>query len=207
MRRHGFAVLLLLALAPGAGAVPSPLNSTIPSRVLLVGRVGASADTALGAFTVVVRDLNNNPVLNKLVELRLLNCPGARVASDSYQTGVTIACATHGVTTLCNNLGVARFCAVGGGTEGAAPGGGPCAGIYAAGVLLGTVPVAYVDLDGVAGVSIHDLTLWLQDLALNEPIGRSDFDGDGTVGINDLSVWLGFFGEGGSSESAAAYCP
>ena len=97
-------------------AVPSPANSSIPAHMLLVGRAGDLADTTYGAFTVVVRDAANNPVANSTVEVRILNCPGARLSSDSYDPPSTIRCGTAGVLQTTNALGEARIALVGGGT-------------------------------------------------------------------------------------------
>ena len=74
-------------------------------------------------------------------------------------------------------------------------------------MILGTATLAYVDLDGSGGVGTNDLSYWLSDFGLGEPIGRSDFDGDGHVDASDLSLWLGIWGAAGSTESAASYCP
>src|SRR5437867_1477511 len=90
--------LVLALLASGrASAVPSAANSRIPAHVLLVGRVGDLADTTAGAFSVVVNDVANNPIPGRVVELRLINCPEARVSSNPYEPGTTIRCDTHGV--------------------------------------------------------------------------------------------------------------
>lgn len=77
----GVAACLMGDAAP-AREITSPANSTIPSHVLLVGRSGTQADTAFGSFTIVAWDLSNNPDPGKLIEFRLHNCSGARVASD-----------------------------------------------------------------------------------------------------------------------------
>src|SRR5262245_50966025 len=99
----------LLAGATTARAIPSAANWSIPSHILLVGRVDAVADTAIGAFTVVVRDLANNPVAGSTVEIRILNCPGAQLATDPYQPNVTIACGTHGAKQSTNTFGEVRM--------------------------------------------------------------------------------------------------
>ena len=204
----GLVVVACLGIGAGpARAVPSAANSTIPSHVLMVGRSGALADTGLGAFTVVVRDFSNNPIAGATVEFRVLNCEGARLAADPLQPGVTARCATHGFTAVTGGNGTVRMCVVGGGTVGSPPGAGPCAQVYAAGVLLGMTSVALLDLDGSRGVGINDLSLWLVDFGLNEPISRSDFDGNGSVTINDLSVWLEAWARATSLESASSYCP
>ena len=196
-----------LLCAARAHAVPSPANSTVPTHMLLVGRSSDLADTTSGAFLVVVHDLANVPVVNSTVEVRILNCPGARLSSQSYAPGSTIRCGTAGVLRTTDVHGEARFTLVGGGTPGSPPGAGPCVQVFAGGVILGTATLAYVDLDGTGGAGSNDISLWLGDFALNEPIGRSDYDGDSTVSANDLSIWLGIWGAGGSAESAASYCP
>jgi len=204
--------LLLVAscavfLASPAHAVPSAALSHIPSHMLLVGRSGDLADTTAGAFTVVVHDAANNPVANSTVEVRILNCPGARLSSQSYAPPSTIRCSTAGVLETTDIHGEARITLVGGGTPGAPPGAGPCVQVFASGVLLGTASLAYVDLDGSGGVGSNDISLWLADFGLGEPIGRSDIDGDGVLSAGDLSVWLGVWGAAGSFQSAASYCP
>jgi hypothetical protein len=196
-----------LAGVTTARAVPSASNSSIPSHVLMVGRLAALADTALGSFSIVVRDLANVPIAGATVEFRVLNCDGARLSANPLQPGVTARCATHGYTAVTNLYGEVRMCLVGGGTVGSPPGAGPCAQVFAGGVLLGTASVGIFDLDGAGGVAINDLAMWLTDFALNEPISRSDFDGSGTVTINDLSVWLEAWARGTSSEGATSYCP
>jgi len=200
-------VVVALLAVRGAHAVPSPSNSTIPQHVLLVGRLDALADTTEGAFSVVVRDLTNAPVANSTVEFRILNCPGARLSSDSYVPGSTIRCATVGVLQATDSHGEVRMTAVGGGTPGSPAGAGPCAQVFASGVLLGTITLSYLDLDGSGGLGTNDLALWLTDFGSGEFPGRSDYDGDGILGANDLSIWLSAWGSGRSFQSAATYCP
>ena len=79
--------------------------------------------------------------------------------------------------------------------------------IYANGALIGSPTAAVLDLDGHAGVAINDLSVWLDDFAMDTPRGRSDFDSDGSVDINDLSVWLGAFGSRGLTQGCATRCP
>ena len=194
-------------LARSAHAVPSPANSHVPSHMLLVGRSGDLADTTAGAFTVEVRDAANSPVRSSQVEVRILNCPGARLGSQSYAPGTTIKCSTVAILGTTDFNGDVRLTLVGGGTPGSPPGTGPCVQVFASGVPLGNATLAYLDLDGTGGMSSNDISLWLGDFALGEPIGRSDYDGDGLVSAADLSIWLGLWGAAGSSESAASYCP
>jgi hypothetical protein len=53
------------------------------------------------------------------------------------------------------------------------------------------------DLDGSAGVSGTDLSLWLGDFGLVLPNGpeRGDYNFDGVLSGTDLSQWLGYFGK------------
>jgi hypothetical protein len=196
-----------LLCARPSHAVPSAANSRIPSHILLVGRSGDLADTSSGAFLVVVHDAANNPVVNSTVEVRILNCTGARLGSQPYDDGSSIRCGTAGETRPTDIHGEARFTLVGGGTPGSPPGTGPCVQIFASGVALGTASLAYLDQDGTGGLGANDLTLWLTDYGLGEPISRSDYDGDGMVSAADLSLWLTIWAQAASSQSPASYCP
>ena len=97
--------------------------------------------------------------------------------------------------------------AVGGGTADAPPGAGPCAQVFASSIPLGTLSLAYLDMDGSGGLGSNDLSLWLTDAASGEVRGRADFDGDGALTALDLSIWLTVWSTGRSAESAAGYCP
>src|SRR5262245_61617162 len=121
----------LALLARDASAVPSASTSHIPSHILLVGRSGALGDTAVGAFTVVVHDVANVPVPGSTVEVRILNCPGARLSSIAYDPGSSIRCGTHGVQEVTDANGEARITVVGAGTPGAPAGAGPCVQVFA----------------------------------------------------------------------------
>ena len=209
MKSRLAAVFVGAALAPALAlaGVPSAANSTIPSHVLLVGMTAGVPDAAMGEFVVIVRDATNTPEPDRLVEVRFLNCPGARVASDQAQAEVSARCDTHGITAMNDNEGSVRMTAVGGGDPAAGHGMGGCAGVYAGGVLLGFVSVAYLDEDGSGGLGGGDLAVWLGDFVTGDPIGRSDFDGDGQLSGGDLSLWLTAFSSGRQYHSAALYCP
>jgi hypothetical protein len=208
MSRAAWLLASLMALEAGAArAVPSAALSRIPSHILLVGRTLDLADTSSGAFTVAVRDQANVPVANSTVEIRILNCPGARLSTQSYVPGSTIRCGTAGVLGTTDLNGEVRLTVVGGGVAGSPAGAGPCVQVFASNVPLGTATLAYLDMDGSNGVGSTDLGLWLTDFGSGEDIGRSDYDGDGLLTAGDLSLWLTLWGAGGSAQSAAAYCP
>jgi hypothetical protein len=207
MRSALLAVLLALLLPHAARALTSPANSTLPFHVLMVGLREGVPDTTLGAFTIVARDANGTPEPGKTIEFRILNCPAARLATDQAQPGVSTRCATWGVTAVTDLNGIVRFAVVGGSEAQGLHGMGPCAQVYSNGLAIGTVRVAYLDLDGSGGLGANDISVWLADFATGEPIGRSDFNGDTFLTADDLSVWLQIWGDGRQVESPAAYCP
>ena len=65
------AAALVVASAAMAG-VPSETNSTKPACISLVGSVAGVPDAA-GTFTVIVRDLANNPLNGASVVIDLAN--------------------------------------------------------------------------------------------------------------------------------------
>ncbi len=208
MRLNQVAALAAALIAPAqALAIGSKANSSVPAHILLVGVAEGLADTTTGAFLIVIRDVSNNPIAGEPIEFRLLNCPGARVAVDQFQPGVTSRCATHGILTSTGADGSARFAAVGGGDPAGPHGAGTCAQVYARGAWMGDVRVAYLDLDGSNGLGANDISIWLSDFGTGEPIGRSDFNGDQALGADDLSVWLDIWAKATSVQSPSAYCP
>ena len=207
MRRLSGALLLVGLLPTPALAITSPANSTIPHHVVLVAIDQGVPDAAMGEFVIIARDLNNTPDAGKLIEVRFQNCPGARVAEDQRQASVSSRCVTHGITAVTGADGSVHMIAVGGGDRTAPHGGGACAGVYSGGVLLGFVPVSYLDQDGSGGLGAGDLSVWQSDWVTGDPIGRSDYDGDGTLGPLDLSLWLTAWSSGKQTQSGTPYCP
>jgi len=202
------AVLALLA-ATGAGAVvPSPANSTVPSHILLVGSSSGVPDAAAGQFTVVVRDLANNPKNGASVMIDLSACADLAICSDQMDPNATVNCAAKTVRKFANVRGEVTFTVMGrsnGAGNATTLGGG--GRVFANGVLIRTPSVASFDLDGSGGVGAGDLSAWLADFGSGQPYARSDFDGSGDIGAADLSQWLAVFGAGGSVQSCAASCP
>src|SRR5882724_2627124 len=145
-------LVLLSLLVPGLAAAQtvSPAQSTIPSHVMMVGRLGALADTAMGAFTVVARTASGAPIAGATIEFRILNCEfqGARLSADTYQAGVTPFCPTLSFKAVTDATGSVRMTLVGSGTAPQpTPGSGQCAAVLANGVSLGLVAVSWADLD------------------------------------------------------------
>ncbi len=198
---------LFIASVAMAG-VPSPGNSTVPAYIKAVGSKTGVAD-AHGTFSIVVRDVANNPLNAASVVIDLSGTPDLRLCNDQLDAGTTVNCAAKTTRKFTDITGTVTFTVLGGGkgahTASTLHGGGK---VFANGVQLATPTITAFDLDGVGGVGINDLSVWLVDFGTsgNPAFGRSDFDQNGAVGINDLSVWLNFFGFSSSIASCAVNC-
>ncbi len=211
--RRSLALVALLSIAlfcvPAALArpadLPEPGNATIPTHVLLVGCSGGVADPA-GEFTVVNRDLANNPIPNSNITCDFSGCFDLRIAAVQPFPGLRVDCATRTVSALTDATGTARFRIVGGANN---PGGAPGAGFNAMrvcvdGILFAYVNAAAVDQNSFNGVDANDLAAFVTDVLNGLAVGRSDYDGSGAVGPNDLAVWIKFFMGAGSVQGAAS---
>lgn len=206
--------------AAALAGVPSPINSTIPARINLVGygAVSGLADGGASGATVqvVVRDLANNPIPNSSVVLDFSGCVSDTRIHDYDDAGpnpdygypLTSTCAAKGISALTDATGTATFVVVGGGyaVAGAAHAAGALK-YYADGVFLGTGGCGQYDQNGAAGVGGADLSRWLADFIGGTNPDRSNLDGAGTVGGADLSLWLAVFVAGASNSSSVTYCP
>jgi hypothetical protein len=201
---------LVLALAPaslGQASPPSPANDTTPSCISLVGTNGLAA-APMGVFTVVCRDLANNPMAGAVVVIDLSVCPDLLICAEQMDPDATVDCVHKTVSKITAADGSVHF-NVQGGSNGAGNavtllGGGR---IFKNGTLIATPTVSAYDLDGSGGVGANDLSAWLTDFGSGSPYGRSDFDCSGSVAANDLSLWLTAFGSGSMTKSCGAGCP
>ena len=195
-------VLSALGFTPALAqlGVPSPPNSTFPSQINLMGVTGGVVDP-FGTFTVVVRDIANNPVPGAFVEVDFSACPeiglGQVIAVDA------LTCPSR-VSTTADGNGVATF-DIGGFIYACSPcvGTNQCTVIRANTIPLGIVAVGAFDLDGTSGVGPSDISRWLLDFSSGCFIERSDYDGSGGVGGNDLSFMLARIGSGRDIQSAS----
>jgi len=198
---------LFIASVAMAG-VPSPTNSTVPAYIKAVGAKTGVADPH-GTFSIVVRDLANNPINGASVVIDLSGTTDLRLCNDQLDAGTTVNCAGKTTRKFTDVTGTVTFTVLGGGkgagTATTLHGGGK---VFANGTQIGTPTITAVDLDGAGGVGINDLSVWLGDFGTsgNPAFGRSDFDQNGSVGINDLSVWLTFFGQSSSLSSCSVNC-
>lgn len=209
IRRLLLAAILVFPVATCAWASPRvyPPNCTVPTQVRAVGTQGGVPDRAAGQFTIIIRDLVNNPTSGASVVLDLSGLPDVVLCSDQADPDVTTSCTAHTVRKFTNAQGQVVFTLVGASTGTNDAQGLGSAKIYANGVLVRDVAVSTFDLDGAGGVSANDLSIWLADFASGVPHPRSDYDGSGSVGAGDLSEWLGVLGAGTSSSSCASACP
>ena len=116
-----------------------------------------------------------------------------------------------------NSSGVARFRILGASNVASASAAGigeGCATVTADGVPLGSYSVATADLNGTGGVAGQDLLQFnaaLLSAPSCNPCYRSRVNfagaGPGVIDGQDLLNFNGFLLGGGSSASAAAYCP
>ena len=204
-------LLLVLGLATPSLALaspPSPANDTAPACISLVGTFGGVPAHAAGAFTVVIRDLANNPVAGAVVVIDLSAASDLRLCADQLDPAATVDCAHKTVSKLTAADGSVQFTVLGssngGGNASSLLGGGR---IYANGTLIQSPTVSAYDLDGSSGLGANDLSAWLGDFGSGQPFGRSDYDCSGNVGANDLSLWLDAYGSGAMAESCGSQCP
>jgi hypothetical protein len=200
---------LFIASAAMAG-VPSAVNSTVPACVRLVGAKAGVPDPH-GSFTIVVRDVANNPINGASVVIDLAGCTDLRMCNDQLDLNATVNCPAKTTRKFTDISGSVTFIVLGGsngsGNATTLLGAGK---IFANGTQIGSPTVSAFDLDGGSGVAINDLSVWLGDFgtAGNPAFGRSDFDCNNAVGINDLSVWLTQFGFTTSvAPSCTPVCP
>ena len=209
--------VLLIALAWPALAsasrssmsLPGTVNCTVPPMIRLVGARGGVPASAFGKFTVVVRDLANNPMPGASVVIDLASCYDLAVCADQHDPNVVVNCVAKTVRAFTGADGSVQFTLLGQGYNGVSGPSPPVHSgrVYGNGLLIGTPTIACYDLDGAGGVSINDLSVWLGDFGSSTNPGRSDFDGNSFVGVNDLSIWLEGFGSGTMIESCGASCP
>src|SRR5262249_23377901 len=138
MNRFATTFLLLAATASmAAAAVPSPVNSTLPPCLVLcpLGDI---------PFTVVIRDLANNPINNSSVVITFEGCQGkAFVCPQQPSDPYLVNPALPSIRMFTDASGTATFPARVGGTG---PAG--CAAVFADGVLMRNYALATPDQDG-----------------------------------------------------------
>lgn len=182
---------MLVAVAAMAG-VPTT-NSTSPTFIRVVGYSTTVPDSIAGRFSVIVRDIANNPIANSLVTVDFSGCPDIKIAANQLNANYITNCTNHTVSAYSSATGLVYFTILGGSFTTGTHAGLSCAKIYADGVLLSSPTVAAFDLDNASGVTTADLSLWIGDFVTHVYRGRSDYDANSLVTTADLSVWIGEF--------------
>jgi len=172
------AVAMLLAVPAVHAGVPNAANSSLPACMALC----PMGDMP---FTVVVRDVANNPIAGSLVVLDFSQCPGAFLCparpADPYLLDVPTR--TLRMTTAA--AGGVTFLARVGGT-------GPPGGVrvFADGVLLRSYALASPDQNGNGVcVSIVDVDDAIFAAKLGGADPTADFDCDGDVDVQDQLIF------------------
>jgi len=179
MIRSATTLLLALALsvatlATSSAGVPDPVNSTLPPCMVLCPMGDAS-------FTVVVRDLANNPLNGVSVTLDYSGCPNAYLCDPLPSDPYTVDLVARTLTRTTDGTGTVVFPARVGGTG---PAG--CAKVYASGVFLRSYALATPDQDSDGQVVLfiwNDQPLFTSKLGTADP--TADFDCNGTVDAAD----------------------
>jgi hypothetical protein len=210
-----FALASVLATSSALAGVPTPSreNSNVPCGINLVGMTSGAAD-ARGTFSIVIRDLANNPFAGSSIVIDFNNCSSdIQVCSVQPRTGTTADCSgpVGSISAVTDGTGTVTMCIVGGARNAAshAPGAGyQCATVYADGVNMGGINVAAFDQNGAGGVNPADISVWLSD-AFDFPgvyVGRSDFNCSHSINPTDLAMLLQASLDGASFTSCSGYC-
>src|SRR5262249_40088438 len=104
---------LLIASAAMAG-IPSPGNSTLPTCITLVGSLAGVPDNAAGGFTVVLRDLANNPLNGASVVIDISGCTDLSICDDQLDAGALVNCGAKTTRKFTNGAGSVSFTVLGG---------------------------------------------------------------------------------------------
>jgi hypothetical protein len=202
--------------------VPSPVTSSIPCAVNLVGNNGLVTDP-VGDFTIVIKDIAGNPIQNSAIVVDFSGCCNdLRLSTTQHGAGVTLDSPNKRILATTNALGSVTLRIQGGSTGNATtPGNVGCAKILADNVLISdginhpAVNVGVLDLNGAnggSGLGAPDLSILVTD-SFAPYRQRSDYDHKVAcvfaVGAADVSLWLSAEFGNGSLANGPAYtaCP
>ena len=194
-------VLGLLGLAFHTTAradVPSPENTSAPSRIVLGGLGSDGHPDPCGQFCLTVRDASGQPIAGSLVIVDFTDARGLRMPAEQSDAFAYRRCgpAMFGKVTAADGTVCFRLAGkLGDGWEAIAR-----ANIVADGVVIASPHVGTLDLDSGDGVSAADLAKWLQ-LFFSSNCGLADLDGSGDLGAGDLSSWLEIYFRRGTAHS------
>lgn len=199
-------VLTCAVVSVAAACPPDPAECTIQApHLLVVGAAGGVADPA-GAWTVVVRGFAGVPIAGSTVLIDFRQCSDIQLACDQSVVANQVHSGPGYVFGITDRDGRFIFNVQGSATGqhldngGISPGtnaGTPCATVYADGVMLGTVVVAALDVNGHGSPNAIDAADVAQVLAdaLSSSLGatpraRDDYNFDSQVTAADVAVVL-----------------
>ena len=92
-------LLAVVVLTPYAHAqgVPSPPNATVPAAIRLVGTDALGAPDPAGQFTVIMRDLANNPLPGVTIRVDFLPCSGVSLCPTQGPMVTAVHCDANGL--------------------------------------------------------------------------------------------------------------
>ncbi len=165
---------VMLFAVPARAGVPSSANSSLPACMALCPFGDAP-------FSVVVRDIANNPVAGSSVVLDFSSCPGAYLCTIGGEPDAIVDLPSRTVRGITNVSGNATLHAHVGGT-------GPAGSVrvFADGVLLQSYALASPDQDGdgfVVSIIGPDDAIFAAKLGTTNP--TADFDCSGLVDFMD----------------------
>ncbi len=206
-------LIAIVPATPVLAGLPSPDDSQVPCGINLVGIRGGVPDPR-GEFTIVSRDLAQNPIAGSEIVIDFCDCVGSTgfcLGDDQPDPDVVEVspdgCRVRGTT---DGSGTLRLSLVGHAFAGPASPYCPPK-IYGDGAnfVIDRPPiiVGAFDLDGAQGVAPPDISHWLDDSFASEYHARADYDCSRTVSPPDLAKLLDVSLGGGSLSSATgSYC-
>jgi len=204
---------LMVMAATALAGIPDPSKCDKPTFIDVVGTAVGVPDSR-GTFTIVVRDMGNNPIASSQVILDFLACVETRLCQEQYDTTKVVDCPTATLRGFTNGSGQITFTVVGAAKNNPAPVAGPganCVNMLADGVSIGLATAAVYDQNGAItnnGVELTDMICVLKDWGSGLYYGRSDLDHDTVLGLPDMIKDLKCGGDGTSTNGCATtYCP
>jgi hypothetical protein len=206
----------LLAASTAMAGIPNPANCTWGEWINVVGNLDGTPDP-IGAYTVVVHDVYDLPILGSTVTINFAGASDLRLCTDVAPEGQTNTC--NVATAITNSSGEATFIVCGGAmTQGGLLTGGAIGAVEvrADGYYLGVISACAYDLNGAltggGGVTGADDAAWQGDMGLfggaenPDYKCRNDYTQNGEQTGADRSAWQSLMGLG-TSAFGCTYCP
>lgn len=232
------AAIIVAVVAKSAIASPDPVHIVLSNCVngncwiTLEGSTGdvpdnCGADNRCGRYDITVRDAANNPFVGQPVTIDFAGCPDIRLACDQLESVTGQVIVGHQVTLMTDASGQVAFQIQGAASAYLVPGNAtspgtdevtPCATVYAAGTLVGSLVVTAYDVNGTGSpdgaVNAADASLAMAEankIALGAPArARDDLNFSGTITSADAAIYMKAANDaalGTGSRNTGPYCP